>query len=210
MDFTDGTSIIAVIITALQAITLGYFQYNQYTKNKLTDSKIKEMEDELKRRKQEEQEAISRIYGYLWSLLIEVEADRVLIIQPHPPHDKHLISATLEAPRKGTASAKPHIKNIEMSEVAAFVGDISKRQFIYYPERKSCKDATIRAIMDISGASTMAIFRLEDADNHWCGSLCVDWTHKKEDAHIEYIKVKMADAAMVIQHILPRYEGTVK
>jgi hypothetical protein len=43
-----------------------------------------------------------------------VEADRVLIIQPHPPHDKHLISATLEAPRKGTASAKPHIKNIEM------------------------------------------------------------------------------------------------
>lgn len=206
MDFTG----IASIITAIGGIVLGYFQWTQYQKNKLIDQQVKEMDDKFERRKQEEQEAISRIYGYLWSLLIEVEADRVLIIQPHPPHDKHLISATLEAPRKGTASAKPHIKNIEMSEVAAFVGDISKRQFIYYPERKSCKDATIRAIMDISGASTMAIFRLEDADNHWCGSLCVDWTHKKEDAHVEYIKVKMADAAMVIQHILPRYEGTGK
>lgn len=198
---------IASIITAVGAIVLGWFQFQQYTKNKLTDQKVKELNDKYELRKQQEQEAISRIYGYLWSLLIEVGADRALVIQPHPPHDKHLLSATLEAPRKGTASAKAHVKNLEMGEVAAFVGDISKRQFIFYPERKACKDLTIRAIMDISGAATMAIYRLEDMDGKWCGSLCVDWTHKQSNVKIEYIKAKMADAAVAIQHILPAYEG---
>lgn len=204
------TGIATAIITAIQAIILGYFQWTQYQKNKLIDQQVKEMDYKFERKKQEEQEAISRIYGYLWSLLIEVDVDRVLIIQPHPPHDKHLISATLEAPRKGTAPAKPHLKNVEMSEVAAFVGDISKRTFIFYPERKACKDLTIRAIMDLSGAQTMAIYRLEDMNNHWCGSLCVDWTHKKTDVKMEYLKTKMADTALAIQHILPPYEGTIK
>ena len=201
MDFAG----IASIITAVGAIVLGWLQFLQYGKNKLIDYKIAEMERKAETKRQSEKDAIGRIYGYMWNLLTSIDADRVVIIQPHPPHDKHLISATMEVRNNRTSSAESHIRDIEMGDIGGFIGDISKRQFIYYPDIKACKDTHIRAIMDVSGVHSMAIYRLEDSDGRWCGSLCIDWTYQREDFKIEYIKVKMADAANSIQHILPEY-----
>ena len=112
----------------------------------------------------------------------------------------------MEVRNNRTSSAESHIRNIEMGDIGGFVGDISKRPFIFYPEIKACKDTYIRAIMDVSGVCAMAICRLEDSNGRWCGSLCIDWTYQTEGLKVEYIKVKMADVAIAIQHILPEYE----
>ena len=80
------------IISAIGAIIAAWFAYNQYTKNKLTDLKIEKF------RKDEEIKSIRRadnssiVYGELWNILYELDADRVYIVQPHPLGNESLLS----------------------------------------------------------------------------------------------------------------------
>ena len=73
---------ITALITAIGTIVLGYFTYNQYTKNKLTDLKIKRFEEEDKRKNKARAAKIntingSKIFGQMLKMNLK---DIVLII----------------------------------------------------------------------------------------------------------------------------------
>lgn len=118
----------------LQAIVLGWFVYNQYTKNKKTDTDIEremlkqETELELlKERNKVTNQNIAIIYNELHELLIEAGADRVYIVQPHPPHDQHLISVTMEVTQKGVIPIKNSIQNLEFSEIPTMIKSLATK-----------------------------------------------------------------------------------
>ena len=72
------------IISAIGTIFAAWFAYNQYTKNKMTDLKIEKWKAEEEMKSARRSDNIAKIYGVLWQLLHELQADRVYIVQPHP------------------------------------------------------------------------------------------------------------------------------
>ena len=72
------------IISALGTILAAWFAYNQYSKNKMTDLKIEKWKADEEKKGIKRSESIAKIYGVLWQLLHDMNADRVYILQPHP------------------------------------------------------------------------------------------------------------------------------
>jgi hypothetical protein len=108
--------------------------YNQYTKNKRTDADIEkdkvkaELELELlKERKNNDNQNIAIIYNELHELLIEAGADRVYIVQPHPPHDQHLLSVTMEVSQKGVTPIRGTIQNLEFADVPIMAKNLATK-----------------------------------------------------------------------------------
>ena len=120
---------IAPIIVAIGAIITGFFSYNQYTKNKQTDAKLemwKKQEEDRGRRRSED---AGKIFGQLWEILHELNADRVYILQPHPLTSNTYISATMEVKRNGVASIKDSIRNMPLSDIAVLGRELSTREY---------------------------------------------------------------------------------
>lgn len=87
--------------------------------------------------KDEETKSIRRadnssiVYGELWSVLHELDADRVYIVQPHPLGNESLLSVYYEVKRKGVEPMKPHMQGLPISEVPKFSSDLVKNLFLY-------------------------------------------------------------------------------
>ncbi|MEE1092188.1 MAG: hypothetical protein UHZ01_03805, partial [Prevotella sp.] len=65
------------IISAIGTIVLGWFAYNQKTKDKMIEVKIEQLRarNEEKRNRRADNSAI--VHGELWHALVELRADRV-------------------------------------------------------------------------------------------------------------------------------------
>ena len=83
---------VAPIISAIGVIIMAWFKYNQDTKNKETDLKIEKykLDQEAKAKRRSDNSSI--VYGELWNILHELQADRVYIVQPHPLGNESLLS----------------------------------------------------------------------------------------------------------------------
>ena len=196
---------IAAIISALGAILTGYFTYNQYTKNRMTDVKIENWKKEEQEKLTLISQSIAKIYGELWRLLHELKADRVYIVQPHPLINALYISITLEVKRNCIVEIKHSIVNMPMSEIAVFSADMASRDWMFYKDvEQEMKDKKARAILSTSGSKTAIVKRLSDDDRRWIGSLFCDFT-REQDFKIDYAKKLIAEAANNIQFILPEY-----
>ena len=114
------------IISALGTIIAAWFAYNQYSKNKLTDLKIEKFKKEEETKSIRRADNSSIVYGELWTVLHELDADRVYIVQPHPLGNESLLSIYYEVKRKGVEPMKPHIQNLPISEVAKFSSNLVK------------------------------------------------------------------------------------
>ena len=67
-----GTIVVAIIST-LSTIVLGWFTYNQHTKNKTTDAKIEQMKENADTKSEIRNEKMAKIYGILWRILYETK-----------------------------------------------------------------------------------------------------------------------------------------
>lgn len=196
---------IAAVISALGAILTGYFAYNQYTKNRMTDVKIENWKKEEQEKLNHISQSIAKIYGEMWHLLHELKADRVYIIQPHPLTSSLYVSITLEVKRNCIVEIKRSIINMPMAEIAAFSSDMASRDWMFYKDvEQEMKDKKARAILSTSGSKTAIVKRLSDDDRRWIGSLFCDFT-REQDFKIDYAKKLIAEAANNIQFILPEY-----
>ena len=74
------------IISALGTIIAAWFAYNQYSKNKLTDLKIEKFKKDEETKSIRRADNSSIVYGELWSVLHELDADRVYIVRLPRPH----------------------------------------------------------------------------------------------------------------------------
>lgn len=194
------------IISAIGTIIAAWFAYNQYTKNKLTDLKIEKF------RKDEEIKSIRRadnssiVYGELWNILYELDADRVYIVQPHPLGNESLLSIYYEVKRKGVEPMKPHVQNLRIADVAKFSSDMVKNMFMYITDiNTQIQDKYAKSILSSYGCEAAVVKRLNDNKYDWVGSIFCEFTrpiHVSEDE----VREIMHRCAMDIQYLLPEYK----
>lgn len=191
------------IITALGTIILGWFTYNQYTKNKMTDAKIERMRTEEREKNERRADNSTLVFGELWNVLYETGASRVYIVQPHPLGHEEMLTIHFEVKRKGVEPMKPHIQHMKISEVAKFASDLVKNLFLYITNiDEQVKDRYARSILSSYGCEAAIIKRLSDNKHDWVGSIFCEFTNPMEVSE-EDAKEILHRAATNIQYILP-------
>lgn len=200
MDWGTITSAICALITA-------WFAYNQYTKHKMTDLKIEKWkkEEELKSKKRNGN--VSKIYGVLWYLLHDLQADRVYIIQPHPLDNNAFISISFEVRRNGVVEMKNIISKMPMSDLAYFCSELAQKDILMYKDvSQDIKDKRAKALFSTNGSRSTVIKRLNDDKFDWLGSLVCDFTTPHTN-NPDYLRKQLIEAASNIQYILPEFNG---
>lgn len=197
---------LAAVITAIGAIVAAWLGYNQYTKNKETDYKIEKLKTEDKEKNRRRADHSMIVYGELWSLLIELKADRGYIIQPHPLGHEELISIYFEVKHGGIEGMKNTIRNIKIENIGTFSADLAKNSFMCIKDiNNDVKDKYVQSIMAQSGSETIVIKRLSNNEHKWIGNIFCEFLDKQElDEKDVYEKMK--NAAIKIQYILPEYK----
>lgn len=191
------------IITALGTVILGWFTYNQYTKNKMTDAKIERMRTEEREKNERRADNSTLVFGELWNVLYETGASRVYIVQPHPLGHEEMLTIHFEVKRKGVEPMKPHIQQMRISEVAKFASDLVKNLFLYITNiDEQVKDRYARSILSSYGCEAAIIKRLSDNKHDWVGSIFCEFTNPMEVSE-EDAKEILHRAATNIQYILP-------
>lgn len=143
---------IAPIITALGVIIMAWFKYNQDAKNKETDLKIAKWKQEQEVKVKRRSDNSSIVYGELWNILHELDADRVYIVQPHPLGNESLLSIYYEVKRKGVEPMRPHVQGLKIPEVAKFTSEMVKNLFMYITDiDDQVKDRYAKSILSSYG-----------------------------------------------------------
>lgn len=193
------------ILTAIGTIVMGWFGYNQYTKNAETDHKIEKWKQEEQNRSEKRSHDLAKIYGQLWHLLYDLDADRVYIVQPHPLINNMYLSISLEVCGNGVSAMKPLIQRMPMSEVSAFAAELAQRDFIYHTDVAEIKDAKTRSIFANNGTDMVVIKRLKNDEYDWIGSLFIEHSRAVDRQPVAYREMLNA-AAESIGYILPEYK----
>lgn len=194
------------IISAIGTIIAAWFAYNQYAKNKFTDLKIEKFkkDEEVKSIRRADNSSI--VYGELWNILHEFDADRVYIVQPHPLGNESLLSIYYEVKRKGVEPMKPHVQNLRIADVAKFSSDMVKNLFMYITDIDTqVQDKYAKSLLSSYGCEAAVVKRLNDNKHDWVGSIFCEFTrpiHVSEDEAREI----MHRGAMNIQYLLPEYK----
>lgn len=194
------------IISALGTIITGFFAYNQYTKNKETDIKIERFKKDEEAKSKRRADNSSIVYGELWSILHELNADRVYIVQPHPLGNESFVSIYYEVKRKGVEPMKPHINNLHISDIAKFASDMVKNLFMYITDIDGqVTDKFAKSLLASYGCKSAVIIRMNDNKHDWVGSIFCEFTHKIDIPSEDAQKI-MDQAASAIQYLLPEYK----
>lgn len=194
---------IAAVITALGVIVLGWFQYNQQTKNKETDARLKRREEEDKEKRNADKVASQNIYRELWSLLHSLGALRVYIVQPHPLDRAKYISIQYEVLSEGMISIMPLIHRMPISNLPGFVVELESNEFLFWHSQSEVKDGRARSIMHQIGTDQMVAVRMKDGEV-WKGNIVVDFDSCAVD--IEVVKGKLMEAKAIVKYMLPEIE----
>lgn len=197
------------IITAMGTIILGWFTYNQYSKNKKTDIKIEQWKEDTIRKRRQDAGSIATCFGCLWELLHYLKAGRVYLIQPHPLSKAMYISSTLEVRRNGVTTVKESMENISINQIAKFTSQLANKDFIFIPDVDNCEmDKKMKSIMMYNGCGIVAIRRLTDDDNKWVGNIVIGFpkgTDPLTEDEYKSVEKLSKDAAQIVQGILPEY-----
>lgn len=195
---------IAAVITALGVIVLGWFQYNQQTKNKETEARLKRREEEDKESRKQEKVASQMIYRELWGLLHNLDgALRVYIVQPHPLDRAKFISVQYEVLSEGMISIMPMVNRMPISHLPGFVVELESNDFLYWCSQASVKDGRARSVMHNIGTDKMCAVRMKE-DGVWMGNIVVDFDDRYIDEEI--VKEKLMEARTIVQYMLPEIE----
>lgn len=190
-------------ITAIGTIILGWFTYDQYRKNKMTDLKIDMLKEKDKVENKRRSDNATIVFGELWNVLYELEADRVYIIQPHPLGHEEMLTIYFEVKKKGAEPMKPHIQNLKISEVAWFASELVKNLFWYITDIDTqVEDRYANSIISSCGCKNAIIKRLSDNRHDWVGSIICEFTTEMSISEEEAKKI-LHNCATNIQYILP-------
>ncbi|MGN0930043.1 MAG: hypothetical protein ACI4N3_05370 [Alphaproteobacteria bacterium] len=200
---TDWMQYIPSIITAIGTIILGWFTYNQYRKNKMTDLEIDKIKNQDKIENKRRSDNATLVFGELWSLLYELKADRVYIVQPHPLGHEEMLTVYFEVKRKGVEPMRPHIQNLKINEVAKFASELVKNLFWFITDIDAqVEDRYANSIISSCGCKSAIIKRLSDNRHDWVGSIFCEFTNNMEISEEDAREI-LHNAATNIQYILP-------
>lgn len=195
---------IAAVITAISVIVLGWFQYNQQTKNRETDARLAQREKEDKEKRNADKRAASAIYRELWPLLSQFEGVlRVYVVQPHPLDRAKYISVVYEVVSEGMVSILPIVRKMPIGSIMDFVSELEGKDFIYWQSQGDVKAGRARSIMHQLGTDKMVAVRMMN-EGIWQGNVVIDFDNV--DIDIEAVKSALYDVRSNIQYILPEIE----
>ena len=194
------------IISAAGTIIASYFAYNQYAKNKETDAKIERFKQDEEAKSKRRADNSSIVFGELWNILHELNADRVYIVQPHPLGNESFVSIYYEVKRKGVEPMKPHVNNLHISDIARFASQMVKNLFMYITDIDSqVDDKYAKSLLASYGCQSAIIMRMNDNKHDWVGSIFCEFTHQIDIPSEEAQKI-INQAANAIQYLLPEYK----
>lgn len=193
----------ANIINAIGVIIIGYFTYNQYTKNKVTDYKLEKWKSEDKVSNKRRMDNGMIVFGELWDLLYDLKADRVYIIQPFPLGHEETLSIYFEVKRRWAEPMRPHIQKLKISDVAKFSSELAKNLFMFITDiNTQVKDRYAQSIFSSCGTKQVIVKRLSDNSHDWVGSIVCEFINEMEISESE-AREKLHTKATNIQYILP-------
>jgi hypothetical protein len=195
------------IITSVGTIILGWFTYNQYTKNQETDAKLERLKEEDKVKNKRRSDNAMLVFGELWNVLYETGASRVYIVQPHPLGNEEMLTIYFEVKRKGVEPMRPHIQNLKIAELANFAASLVKNLFMYITNiDEQVNDRYAKALLSSCGCESAIIKRLSDNKHDWVGSIFCEFTRKMEVSEKDAHEI-LHTAATNIQYILPEFKN---
>lgn len=196
---------IPAIISAIGTIIVAWFAYNQKTKDKMTDLKIEQIRNKNEEKKNRRADNSAIVHGELWSALVELHADRVYIVQPHPLGNESMVSIYFESKRKGVESMKPKVQNLKMCEVASFCADMAKNLYMYFDDiDEQVTDRYAKSLLSACGTNKVAIKRMSDSTHDWVGSIFCEFTHDTQ-VNEDEVRSVLHEVATNVQYLLPEY-----
>ena len=200
----DWAGVIGVIMGAVSTIVCAWFGYNQYAKNKEIDHKIARREQEDKEKRNADKRATSAIFRELWPLLSKFNGVlRVYIVQPHPLDRAKYISVVYEVVSEGMVNISPIVRRMPIGNIMDFVGELERKDFVYWASQSDVKAGRARSIMHQLGTDKMVAVRMM-VDDLWQGNIVIDFDDVEID--IEAVKRALYDVRSNIQYILPEIE----
>lgn len=170
------------------------------------DLKIEKFRNEEKTEGRRRSDNSALVFGELWTVLHEIKADRVYVVQPHPLGNESLLSIYFEVKRKGVEPMKPHVQQLPIADVAKFSSELSKNLFMFLTDIDTqVDDKYAKSILSSFGCQSAIVKRLSDNRHDWVGSIFCEFTHPLETSE-ETARAVLREAAMNIQYILPAYQ----
>lgn len=194
------------IISALAVIITAWWKYNQYNHDKMTDMKIENMKRSERQRTSQLSYNSGKVFGELWNILYQSNADRVYIVQPHPLKRSAFLSIRFEVLEDGVREMKHTIHELPMERVPKFSQQMAEEQWMWITDiDQQMQDRVAKSIMMGNGTEAVAIKRLTSPTDLWEGSIFCEFltpTTINEDT----IRTLMHRAAVKIQDNLPEYD----
>jgi len=216
---------IAGIIVAVQGIlallVAPLLKSRMERKAKLLEAQIARKEKEMQLHLEEDEtirleynrrtnNILSFLFSYLYTLLYDLYADRVSIVQPHPTDDQQFISVSHEVVNQ-KSGVSPQIANFQYRSAADWSDVINlwkKNEFLIYRELNEMSDMR-KLFPEASrrGCCAVTFFRLQDIKGNWIGTLVLDYIGEPPaPTHIEAFKNDIRKYGNLIADILPIYE----
>lgn len=194
---------IAAVVASVATIITAWLSYNQYTRNKMTDFKIEKFKQEEAAKSKRRGDNVAIIFGELWTVLHDLGACRVYVVQPHPLDNESMLSIYFEVKRKGIVGMREYIQSLRIAEVARFASSCAKNIYQYITNiDDQVDDRYAKSILSSHGTQAVIIKRLSDNNHDWVGSIFCEFTHPMSVSEEEAREI-LHRAACNIQYILP-------
>lgn len=200
---------LSAVVASIATIITAWFAYNQYTRNKMTDLKIEQFKQQEVQKSKRRSDNAAVIFGELWTVLHDLGACRVYIVQPHPLDNESMLSVYFEVKRKSVVGMREYIQGMRIAEVAKFSAAMAKNVWQYITDiDEQVDDRYAKSILSSHGTQSVIIKRLSDNNHDWVGSIFCEFTRpmiKSEDEAREILHT----AALNIQYIIPPIEKDI-
>lgn len=190
------------IITAIGVIIMGWWKVTQKDRDYKADRKHQVEMQRLELRHKRRNDHSMSVYNSLHEVRIELDADRVYIVQPHPLGKESMLSVYYEVRKAGVSGMRETVQELPMSEVPAFCAHLHDNLFLDISDIDSLDDRYAKSLLATNGTKRVYIKRLSDNRHDWVGSIFVEFGREPELGEDE-AKAVLHKAAMEIQYILP-------
>lgn len=190
------------IITAIGVIIMGWWKVTQKDRDYKADRKHQVEMQRLELRHKRRNDHSMSVYNSLHAVRIELDADRVYVVQPHPLGKESMLSVYYEVRKAGVSGMRETVQELPMSEVPAFCAHLHDNLFLDISDIDSLDDRYAKSLLATNGTKRVYIKRLSDNRHDWVGSIFVEFGREPELGEDE-AKAVLHKAAMEIQYILP-------